>query len=121
MDPHIRPRHVEPNSSPTPVDALTASSVTRRGVVGGAAAGALALGLGSRRGLGARAAQDPPPLTALTGVAIQVMGTGQPSTTPGMELTLRRTTIAPGGGLPPHSHPGALVIVVESGNWGYTA
>jgi len=119
MDPHVRPRHDEPNLTPTTVAAPAASSFTRRAVVGGAAAGAIALGLGSR--LSVRAAQDPPPLTVPTGVTIQVMGAGQPATTPGMELTLRRTTIAPGGGLPPHSHPGALVIVVESGTWGYTA
>ncbi len=37
-----------------------------------------------------------------------------------MELVLRRTTIAPGGGLPPHSHPGSIVIVVDAGTWGYT-
>jgi len=49
------------------------------------------------------------------------MGAGQPTTTPGMELTLRRVTLAPGGGIPPHSHPGALLIVVESGTWGHTA
>ncbi|CAA9524381.1 MAG: hypothetical protein AVDCRST_MAG73-377 [uncultured Thermomicrobiales bacterium] len=30
-------------------------------------------------------------------------------------------TIAPGGRLPAHSHPGALVIFVEAGTWGYTA
>jgi hypothetical protein len=24
-----------------------------------------------------------------------------------------------GGGIPPHSHPGALVILTESGSWGY--
>jgi hypothetical protein len=38
-----------------------------------------------------------------------------------MELILRRTTIAPGGGLPPHSHPGSLLLVVDAGTWGYTA
>ena len=119
MDPNVRPRHEEP--IPTATTARPASSVTRRAVFGAATAGALAVGLGSRRDLGARAAQDPPPLTAPAGVTIQVIGAGQPSTTPGMELTLRRTTIAPGGGLPPHSHPGALVIVVESGTWSYTA
>jgi hypothetical protein len=121
MDPHVRPHHEDRDQTHTTVVARAASSVTRRSVVSGAAAGALAvaLGLGNRRVLGA--AQEYTPLTAPTGVAIQMMGVGQPSTTPGMELTLRRTTIAPGGGLPPHSHPGALVIVVESGTWGYTA
>ena len=119
MDPHVRPRHEEPILTSTTVAGRAAPPVTRRAVVGGVTAGALALGLTGR--IGARAAQDPPPLTAPVGVTIQVIGSGQPSTTPGMELTLRRTTIAPGGGLPPHSHPGALVIVVESGTWDYTA
>ena len=97
------------------------SSLTRRTVMGGAAAVAAALGLGSR--LGARAAQESTP--AITsggeGVTAELMGAGQPSTTPGMELTLRRVVLAPGGGLAPHSHPGALVIYVESGTWGHTA
>ena len=34
---------------------------------------------------------------------------------------MRRITIAPGGHIPPHSHPGALVILVEAGSFGYTA
>ena len=38
-----------------------------------------------------------------------------------MELVLRRTTIAPGGGVPPHSHPGSIVLVVDAGTWGYTS
>jgi redox-sensitive bicupin YhaK (pirin superfamily) len=54
------------------------------------------------------------------GVTADLMGVGQPTTTPGLELSLRRITIAPGGGVPPHSHPGALVIYTESGSWGYT-
>ena len=99
--------------------ARSASSVTRRAVMGGATAVAAALGLGGR--LGARAAQESTPLAAPVGVTAQLMGAGQPAATPGMELTLRRVTLAPGGGLPPHSHPGALVIVVESGTWGHTA
>ena len=99
--------------------ARSTSSVTRRAVMGGATAVAAALSLGGR--LGARAAQDSTPLAAPVGVTAQLMGAGQPTTTPGMELTLRRITLAPGGGLPPHSHPGALVIVVESGTWGHTA
>ena len=51
---------------------------------------------------------------------MQLLGAGPPATAPGLELTLRRLTIAPGGSIPPHSHPGALVIVVESGTSSYT-
>jgi hypothetical protein len=67
------------------------------------------------------AAQDAtPPPSGAVGVTVQVLGTGLPSASPGLALTLRRLTIAPGGRLPAHSHPGALVIFVEAGTWGYT-
>src|SRR5688500_17959511 len=56
------------------------------------------------------AAQDAtPPPTGAVGVSMQAMGSGQPASAPGLELTLRRTTLAVGGRLPAHSHPGALV------------
>jgi hypothetical protein len=69
------------------------------------------------------AAQEATPaaLTGPTGVTAQLMGAGQPASAPGLELTLRRVTIAPGGGIPAHSHPGALVIFVEAGTWGHTS
>ena len=101
------------------VTARSASSVTRRAVIGAATAIAAALGLGGR--LGARAAQESTPLTETVGVVGDVLGVGQPTSAPGMELVLRRTTIAPGGGIPPHSHPGSLVLVVDAGTWGYTS
>ena len=69
--------------------------------------------------LGRAGAQDATP-TAPVGVTMQLLGTGQPATAPGLELTLRRITIAPGGSIPPHSHPGALVFFVESGVSTYT-
>ena len=50
---------------------------------------------------------------------LTLLGSGQPSLVPGHELSLRRVTIAPGGGIPAHTHPGALVIFLESGSWGY--
>ena len=58
---------------------------------------------------------------AATGVTAEAMGVGQPASAPGLELSLRRITIAPGGKIPAHSHPGALVIFVEAGTWGYTS
>ena len=103
-------------------DTTRSSFVSRRGVLVGVSAGTLLTALVTR-GFGQAAAQESTP--AITsggqGVSITVMGAGQPSTTPDMELTLRRVTIAPGGGLAPHSHPGALVIYVESGTWGHTS
>ncbi len=102
--------------------ATRSSFVSRRGVLVGASAGTLLTAL-LTRGFGRAAAQESTP--AITsggeGVTAELLGAGQPSTTQGMELTLRRTTIAPGGGLAPHSHPGAIVIYVESGTWGHTA
>src|ERR687898_2577756 len=66
-------------------------------------------------------AQDATPAAGPIGVTSTLLGSGQPSLVPGYELGLRRITIAPGGGIPAHTHPGALVIYVESGTWGYTA
>lgn len=68
-------------------------------------------------------AQDATPGTAPAagpvGVTSTSLGSGEPRLVPGHELSLRRITIAPGGGLPAHTHPGALVIYLESGSWGY--
>ena len=100
--------------------ARSTSSVTRRAVMGGVSAVVATLGLRHRLGLRARAAQESTPLTETVGVVGNILGAGQPTSAPGMELVLRRTTIAPGGGIPPHSHPGSIVIVVDSGTWGYT-
>jgi hypothetical protein len=53
-------------------------------------------------------------------ITFQLLGAGPTATAPGLELTLRRTTLAPGAVLPDHTPPGALVIFVESGAFGYT-
>ena len=100
--------------------ARSASSITRRAVVGGASAIAVALGLGHRLGLGGASAQASTPTPNPDGVAGEVLGAGLPTSAPGMELAVRRTTIAPGGGLPPHGHPGAIMFAVDAGTWGYT-
>ena len=65
-------------------------------------------------------AQDATPTAGPVGVTAQLLGSGQPADAPGPELSLRRITIEPGGGISAHTHPGALVIYVESGTWGYT-
>ncbi len=91
------------------------SGPTRRVVVGGGAAlaAALAFGLG-RRAAAQEATPDP------EGVAGDVLGSGVPSSVPGVELALRRTIISPGGGLAAHNHPGSIVLVVDAGTFGYT-
>jgi len=95
-------------------------SVSRRTMLGGVGAIAVASGLASRGS--ALAAQDATPsVPAAVGVTAQLLGSGQTMSAPGMELTLRRITIAVGGSIPAHTHPGALVILVEAGTFGYTA
>jgi hypothetical protein len=84
----------------------------------------LLLSVGAVWGMGARAQDATPaasPAAGPVGVTAELLGSGQPSVAPGHELSLRRITIAPGGGIPAHTHPGALVIYLESGTWGYTA
>ena len=98
----------------------SASSTTRRSVVGGASAIAVALGLGHRLGLSGARAQDSTPEPDPDGVFGEVLGASVPPSAPEMELAVRRTTMAPGGGLPPHSHPGAIMFAVDAGTWGYT-
>lgn len=95
--------------------------VSRRAAVAGLGAGSLSLVMAAR-GFGRAEAQDATPApTGAVGVTAELLGSGQPGSAPGLELSLRRTTIAPGGRLPAHSHPGAIVIFVEAGTWGYTA
>jgi hypothetical protein len=59
---------------------------------------------------------------APVGVTAELLGSGMP-------MLVRRvwnsrsaaTTLAPGGTVARPSHPGAIVIFVEAGTWGYTA
>jgi hypothetical protein len=97
-------------------------TISRRTALVGLGASGLGVVL-LAHGLGRAAAQDATPAapTGAVGITMQLMGAGQPASAPGLELTLRRTTLAPGGRLPAHSHPGALVIFVEAGAFGYTA
>ena len=90
------------------------STVSRRAAVVGLGA----LGLGSR--FGSAAAQEATPTPNPDGVSGEVLGVDLPTSVPPMELAVRRTTIAPGGGLPPHGHPGAIMFAVDAGTWGYT-
>ncbi len=102
-----------------PVD--TSSHITRRTAL--ASAGGLGVLLATY-GLRHVSAQEASPAVTsggAVGVTAAPMGGGLPASAPGLELTLRRITIAPDGGIPAHSHPGALVIVVEAGTFGYIA
>ncbi len=94
------------------------SSPTRRAVMGGMSALAAALAFGHR--ISSAAAQEATPTSDPIGVDSRLLGAGVPTAVPDMELALLRTTMAPGGVLPPHMHPGPFVIAVDSGTWGYT-
>jgi quercetin dioxygenase-like cupin family protein len=76
--------------------------------------GVLAVG----RSLSTRAQDATPP--AAVGVQTDVLGSGQPDAAPGQVLAERRNTLEPGGFIPAHHHPGALVVHVESGELTYT-
>ena len=49
-----------------------------------------------------------------------ILGQGMPSGAPGQVLLLERYELAPGATIPTHTHPGAYVIYVESGDFGFT-
>ncbi len=74
--------------------------------------------------LGGRAASPPlqaatPPIGAV-GVGGGAVGSGEPMVAPGHLLSLRRGVFEPGGIVPLHHHPGALVIFIESGALTYS-
>lgn len=101
-------------------DARSASPVTRRTVVGGVGALAVALGLGSHVGLSGASAQDATPPSEPSGSDTFLLGFGALPSVPGTELLLLRTNMVPGGAIPFHIHHGPFVLTVESGTWGYT-
>ena len=57
-------------------------------------------------------AATPAPATDIT---TEVLGGGLPDATSGLALALVRITFAPGAVAPPHTHPGATVFYIESG------
>jgi hypothetical protein len=107
-----------------PADETGHADLTRRAALrlGGGGLAALLLARSARpRALAAQDATPPAAAGGATGTTAQLLGGGQPASAPGLELTLRRIVHAPGGQVPAHSHPGALVIFVEAGTWGYTS
>jgi len=53
-------------------------------------------------------------------IVIENLGSGMPSSTPGKAILMLRITLQPGAAFPAHVHPGALVIAVQSGDFGFT-
>ncbi len=57
----------------------------------------------------------PVELPCVTGVTAFPIGQAMPDDLGGQVLALERLEIAPGGGFTPHTHPGTLVVSIESG------
>jgi quercetin dioxygenase-like cupin family protein len=57
----------------------------------------------------------PAPATEGTPITDTSLGHGLPANAPGQVLTLERITLQPGAAFPVHVHPGAYVVVVDSG------
>lgn len=63
---------------------------------------------------GAALAQDNP----LAGTTIELLGATSPSAAQTQNLVFMRITMAPGAAIPAHHHPGAVVVMVQSGLFG---
>lgn len=59
-------------------------------------------------------------LECATDMTVQILGNAVPASAPDQALLLVRAAWAPGGGIGPHTHPGDLVVTVESGSFGLT-
>jgi quercetin dioxygenase-like cupin family protein len=71
---------------------------------------------------GRAAPPEPQPVTleCATDMSVQVLGNAAPGNADGQSLVLVRAHFAPGGSIGPHTHPGTLVVSVESGQFGVT-
>ena len=65
---------------------------------------------------------EPQPVTlpCATNVSALVLGNTLPTNAEGQALVLARIVFGPGGSIDPHTHPGTLVVSVESGTLGFT-
>lgn len=74
--------------------------------------------LGFARVAPATVAQEATP--AAGALVPELLGHGLPAAAPGFDLSLYRVTFGPGAAVPPHTHPGASVVYVESGTLAIT-
>jgi quercetin dioxygenase-like cupin family protein len=65
-------------------------------------------------------AQQTPTAIVSVGVSGGPLGSGAPEAAPGYTLWLRHGAFEPGGIVPLHHHPGALVLYIESGELTYS-
>ncbi len=63
---------------------------------------------------------QPLELPCVTGVTVFPMGQGMPNDANGQALVMLRLTVAPGGGFAAHTHPGTLLVSIESGTFDLT-
>ncbi len=80
---------------------------------------ALAASLASVRVAPATVAQEATP--AAGALVPELLGHGPPAAAPGFDLSLYRVTFGPGAAVPPHAHPGASVVYVDSGTLAFTS
>jgi quercetin dioxygenase-like cupin family protein len=69
---------------------------------------------------GAPAAQDATPAGEASPITLETLGSTASLDVPGMMQVLLRVTVAPGGVVPSHIHPGQIIVAVESGTLAYT-
>jgi len=64
--------------------------------------------------------QQAKPPSCITNVTVERLGQAMPPDAAGKALVTLRVTIAPGGSIQAHTHPGTLVVSIESGAFEYT-
>lgn len=65
-------------------------------------------------------AQDATPGAEAGAITSVLLGSVPSTDAPGMNLVLTRVTLAPGAVIPPHVHPGQVIVTVESGTLAFT-
>jgi hypothetical protein len=65
-------------------------------------------------------AQDATPAVAAGTITSEILGSIPSTDAPGMNLVLTRVTLGPGAVIPPHVHPGQVIVTVESGTLAFT-
>ena len=80
---------------------------------------ALVVGVGLLTARAVPAAQEATPAGGAAIIA-EPLGSVPSTDAPGKVLVLQRVTLAPGAVVPPHVHPGQLVVTVESGTFAVT-
>jgi quercetin dioxygenase-like cupin family protein len=53
-------------------------------------------------------------------ITVETLGKAMPSGAPGKAILQLRVTIQPGAAFPPHTHPGAVLITVQEGEFAFT-